>query len=64
MAGMNKIDQGLLEAVADLHKVPTGAYSIRKNGESLGRSSSANILIESKQDKPGIDIRIKPRHKH
>lgn len=64
MASMNKVDQGLLEAVADLHKIPTGAYNIRKNGESLGRSSSANIMIESKQDKPGIDIRVAPGTKN
>ncbi|MBQ8350865.1 MAG: SufD family Fe-S cluster assembly protein [Clostridia bacterium] len=64
MAEMNKIDRSLLEAVADLHKVPEGAYNIRKNGESLGRSSSANIQIESKTDKPGIDIRVAPGTKN
>ena len=60
MAEMNKIDRSLLESVADLHKIPEGAYNIRKNGQSLSRSSSANIQIESKTDKPGIDITIKP----
>lgn len=60
MAEMNKIDRSLLESVADLHKIPEGAYNIRKNGQSLSRSSSTNIQIESKTDKPGIDITIKP----
>ena len=64
MAEMNTVDRSLLEAVADLHKVPEGAYNIRKNGESLGRSSSANILIESKADKPGIDIKVLPGTKN
>ncbi|MBQ8175150.1 MAG: SufD family Fe-S cluster assembly protein [Clostridia bacterium] len=61
---MNKIDLSLLESVADLHKIPEGAYNIRKNGQSLSRSSSANIQIESKTDKPGIDIIIKPNTKN
>lgn len=64
MAEMNKIDHSLLAAVADLHKIPEGAYNIRKNGESLGRASSANIQIESKSDKPGIDIRVAPGTKN
>lgn len=64
MAEMNKIDRDLLEAVADLHKIPNGAYNIRKNGESFARSSSANIRIEQKADKPGIDISIMPGTKN
>ena len=53
---MERIDSQLLESVADLHEVPAGAYNIRKNGQAEGRSSTANILIEPKTDKPGIDI--------
>jgi len=49
----------LLKEIADLEKTPQGAYNIRKNGESAGRASTENIAIESKTDKPGIDIRIK-----
>ncbi len=64
MAEMNKIDSTLLEAVADLHKVPEGAYNIRKNGQSFGRASNANIQIESKTDKPGIDITVQPGTKN
>ncbi len=54
----------MLEAVADLHGTPQGAYNIRKNGEGIERRSSANISIEPKADKPGIDIRIKPGTKN
>ncbi len=56
---LNDIQKRILQEVADLHKIPTGAYNIRANGESAGRNSTANIEIHSKTDKPGIDIRIK-----
>lgn len=56
---MNKVDKRMLEAVADLHEIPQGAFSLRKNGESAQRRSSANIIIEPKKDKPGIDITVK-----
>lgn len=61
---MNKIDSKMLEAVADLHGIPQGAYNIRKNGEGIERRSSENIIIETKADKPGIDIIIKPGTKN
>ncbi len=57
---MNTIDSHLLKEIADLERVPQGAYNIRKNGKLEGRSNSANIVIESKSDKPGIDIHIAP----
>lgn len=56
---MNNVDKRMLEAVADLHEIPQGAFSLRKNGESAERRSSANIIIEPKKDKPGIDITVK-----
>ncbi|MBP3435735.1 MAG: SufD family Fe-S cluster assembly protein [Clostridia bacterium] len=61
---MDKIEQTLLEAVAELHEVPEGAYNIRSNGQLAGRNTTANIDIETKTDKPGIDIRIKPGTKN
>ena len=56
---LTEIQKQLLAEIADLHKVPEGAYNIRANGEAAGRNSTANIEISSKADKPGIDIRIK-----
>lgn len=56
----DSIEKRILEEVADIHKVPQGAYNIRYNGESQGRNSTANIDIQSKEDGSGIDIRIKP----
>ena len=57
---LSEIQKQLLAEIADLHKVPEGAYNIRANGEAAGRNSTANIEITSKTDKPGIDIRIRP----
>ena len=61
---MDRIDQILLKEIAGLEKTPKGAYNIRKNGKLESRSNSANILIETKEDKPGIDIRIAPGTKN
>ena len=61
---MNTIDSHLLKEIADLERVPQGAYNIRKNGQLEGRNNSAHITIESKADKPGIDIRIDPHTKN
>jgi len=57
---MDNIQKTLLEQVADLHEIPAGAYNIRTNGELGGRNTTANIDIVTKEDKPGIDIYIKP----
>ncbi|MBQ8611500.1 MAG: SufD family Fe-S cluster assembly protein [Oscillospiraceae bacterium] len=57
---MNKIEEALLEQVADLHGVPEGAYNIRRNGESAGRRTTENIDIVTKTDRPGIEVHIKP----
>ena len=61
---MDSIQKTLLEAVTELHDVPSGAYNIRANGEMAGRNTTANIDIVTKTDKPGIDIRIKPGTKN
>lgn len=61
---MDNLDKAMLEAVADLHEVPEGAYNIRKNGEGIGRRSTENIVIEPKKDKPGIDIFVKENTKN
>lgn len=57
---MDSIEKNLLEQVADIHSVPEGAYNIRSNGSLAGRNTTANIDIVTKEDKPGIDIIIKP----
>lgn len=57
---MDSIQMNLLEQVAGLHEIPTGAYNIRANGASIGRNTTANIDIVTKEDVSGIDIIIKP----
>lgn len=61
---MDAIQKDLLEKIAGLHEVPQGAYSLRINGSLHGKNSSENIEIVKKEDKPGIDIYIKPGTKN
>lgn len=56
---MQQVDKELLLSVADLHKTPRGAYSIRKNGKVIDRDTTANIDISTMLDKPGMIIRVK-----
>ncbi len=64
MLGMDEIQMRILREVADLHKVPEGAFNIRSNSESAGRRSTANIQIEPKENGSGLDIYIKPGTKN
>ncbi len=59
---MNSIEQKLFEKLTDLHKIPSGAFSLRKNGVTEF-SSTKEIEIVKKQDKNGIDIIIQPNVK-
>ena len=47
---MDAIQKNLLEQVAGLHEIPTGAYNIRTNGGLGGRNTTANIDIITKED--------------
>jgi len=60
MATLDSIKKNLLEQVADIHEIPTGAYSLRVDGKLFGKNNSENIEIVAKTDKPGIDIYVKP----
>ncbi len=56
---ITEIDAKLLEKIADLTGKPAGALNIRKDSGCAARQSTEHIEITSKEDKPGIDIRIK-----
>lgn len=56
---MDKISLELLKEIAHLDGLPQGAYNIRENGKGIARNCTADIDIETKKDKPGIDIYIK-----
>lgn len=58
---MKDITEKLLEIISDYKKNGfNGAYNIREDGQCAARMSSENIKIESKTDKPGLDITVKP----
>ncbi|MBE6834622.1 MAG: SufD family Fe-S cluster assembly protein [Ruminococcaceae bacterium] len=59
MEFVNDIQAKLLQEIADLYTIPTGAYNIRANSALAARNTTPNIDIQSKTDKPGIDITIK-----
>lgn len=61
---MEQITQHILEEVAGLHEIPEGAYNIRENGKSIGRSSTDEIVIDTREDGKGLAIRIKPGTKN
>ncbi len=64
MRQMDSIQKSLLKEVAELDALPVGAYNIRSNGKSAARNTTASIDIVTKEDKPGIDIIIKPGTKN
>lgn len=58
---LNDIVKNLLAEVTGMKEFPlTGAFNIRNNGKSEGRSSSENIDIVPKADGTGLDIYVKP----
>lgn len=61
---MTDIEKALLEKISNLHKIPSGAFSIRRNGKMLKKSSTTDVEIVEKQDGSGIDIFVKPNVKN
>jgi Fe-S cluster assembly scaffold protein SufB len=62
---LSDIIKNLLSEVAGIQNIPTsGAFSIRSNGKSAGRSSTEDIQIIPKTDGSGIDIYVKPGTKN
>ena len=58
---LNAVDTALLETIADMPKGEAkGAVNIRKDSGCASRVTTENIDIKTKEDKPGIDIIIKP----
>ena len=64
MGKLSQIELNMIRQIADLHKIPEGAYNIRTDGESTGRNSTEHIEIINKKDKDGIDIIVKPGTKN
>ena len=57
---MNNITDELLKIVSNMPSDFKGAFNIREDSGCAGRRSTENIRIDSKTDKPGIDIHVKP----
>ncbi len=55
---MNSITEDLLSVISDWDGSYKGAFNIREDSGCAGRQSSENIKIESKNDNPGIVIRV------
>ena len=58
----NEVTAEMLRVISDYDSVAgfKGAYNIREDSQCAGRKSSPNITIDSKTDKPGINITVKP----
>lgn len=61
---LDKIELNLLKTISGTQIDTKGAYNIRLNGGLEGRNCTENIEIKTKQNKPGIDIFIKPYTKN
>lgn len=57
---MNEITREILRQVSDFTGEFSGAYNIREDGLCAGCMSTDHIHITSKEDKPGLDIRVDP----
>ena len=61
---LDNLTKSLLKEIANLHKLPNGAMSFRKNGKGEIIKSSNNIIIEKKEDLSGINVYIKSNCKN
>ena len=61
---MNDLDKHIMKIINEELSRKDSAYNIRKNGQSIERNSTDNIKIESKEDKPGINIYVKDNTKY
>ena len=57
---MKSKTEELLKLISNWDGDFTGAFNIREDGGCTGRQSTEHIKIETKQDLPGLDIRILP----
>ena len=55
---LDNISKALLNKIADLHEIPDGAVSFRKNGVGEIVKSTLHIRIEKKSDLSGIDVYV------
>ncbi len=62
---IEEISKRLLKTVANIDGEVKGAFSLRRDGDSVERTSTKNITIRPREDgKPGIDVIVKPGTKN
>lgn len=54
----SNITANLMAKISNLHDIPQGAHSIRRNGETISSGSTEHIVITDKKDKDGLDIKV------
>jgi len=54
-----QLDMDLLQTVADIKGIPSGAVNIRRNGEAIFRHSSPNIIITTNPENKGLMVEVK-----
>lgn len=54
-----QLDMNLLQAVADIKNLPSGALNIRRDGQAVLRQSSPNISITTNPENAGLVVDIK-----
>lgn len=57
---VNQVTGDLLRMISNPDGLLNGAFNIRENGECAARQSTANILLESMTDRPGMTITVAP----
>ena len=60
---IQEVDKNLLNNITNYDEIKEGAYNIRKNGQGIERKNTENVTIETKKDKPGINIYVKENTK-
>lgn len=58
--GIKKVTSELLEMISSPLEKMIGAFNIREDSGCAARHSTENIRIESKKDKPGLEIHVAP----
>ncbi|OFH96837.1 FeS cluster assembly protein SufB [Clostridium acetireducens DSM 10703] len=57
---LNSVEEKILDTIDNVKDLFSGAHNVRSNGKAISRSISKNIDIINKEDKPGINVVIKP----
>ena len=63
MVKVEETTQGVLDKISEGF-AQKGAFNLRQNGISICHGDSEHIKIKKKEDKPGIDIYVKPGTKN